>query len=183
MHYNRFAGHGTIGWLAMGALPGSDDIPACSLCCTYTKIDRTRWRWLISNFGFFASPERKLVIDLNDFDECTPGPWEWVVKRLAASVGVAARENGMDHKTAHDLAQGTVEVYGRSMSHFTLLLSLRELDIKGAIAPARSDEEFSEMSATSLRVMWQQYLIFAAQVAFAGERFFPFCGKLGTPLV
>ena len=44
----------------------------------------------ISNFGLFASPERTLVFDVNDFDECHPGPWEWDLKRLAASAVVAA---------------------------------------------------------------------------------------------
>src|SRR6202521_2052854 len=48
----------------------------------------------LSNFGVFASPERRLVFDLNDFDETLPGPWEWDVKRLAASVVVAGRYRG-----------------------------------------------------------------------------------------
>ena len=48
----------------------------------------------LSNFGAFASPERKLVFDLNDFDETLPGPFEWDVKRLAASLAVAGRDNG-----------------------------------------------------------------------------------------
>ena len=48
----------------------------------------------LSNFGMFASPERRLVFDLNDFDETLPGPWEWDVKRLAASMLIAAINNG-----------------------------------------------------------------------------------------
>ena len=48
----------------------------------------------LSNFGFFASPERKLVFDLNDFDETLPGPFEYDVKRMAASFAIAARNNG-----------------------------------------------------------------------------------------
>src|SRR5579872_7159861 len=48
----------------------------------------------LSNFGIFGSPERLLVFDVNDFDETTPGPWEWDVKRLATSMEVAARGNG-----------------------------------------------------------------------------------------
>src|SRR6185437_248533 len=47
----------------------------------------------LSNFGVFASPERRLVFDINDFDETLPGPWEWDVKRLAASMMIAARTN------------------------------------------------------------------------------------------
>ena len=48
----------------------------------------------LSNFGVFASPERRLVFDLNDFDETLPGPWEWDVKRLAVSMLIAAQYNG-----------------------------------------------------------------------------------------
>jgi hypothetical protein len=52
----------------------------------------------LSNFGVFATPERKLVFDINDFDETYPGPWEWDLKRLAASAVVAGRENGFKDK-------------------------------------------------------------------------------------
>src|ERR1700749_3836511 len=53
----------------------------------------------LSNFGLFASPERTLVFDLNDFDETLPGPWEWDVKRLLASFEIAARDREFDRKT------------------------------------------------------------------------------------
>src|SRR5690349_21986084 len=49
---------------------------------------------LLANFGAYATPERNLVFDLNDFDETLPAPWEWDVKRLTASIVVAARTNG-----------------------------------------------------------------------------------------
>ena len=52
----------------------------------------------LANFGGFASPERQLLFDLVDFDETLPGPWEWDMKRLAASVAVAGRENGFKTK-------------------------------------------------------------------------------------
>ena len=52
----------------------------------------------LSNFGLFATPERNLVFDINDFDETLPAPWEWDVKRLAASFAVAARDNGHSDK-------------------------------------------------------------------------------------
>src|SRR6266581_3925822 len=52
----------------------------------------------LSNFGAFASPERNLVFDVNDFDETLPGPFEWDVKRLAASLAVAGRDNGFSAK-------------------------------------------------------------------------------------
>jgi uncharacterized protein (DUF2252 family) len=52
----------------------------------------------LSNFGAFASPERRLVFDVNDFDETLPGPFEWDVKRLTASLAVAGRDNGFSRK-------------------------------------------------------------------------------------
>ena len=56
----------------------------------------------LSNFGLFASPERTLMFDVNDFDETLPGPWEWDVKRLAASVVIAARDREFTEKEARD---------------------------------------------------------------------------------
>ena len=61
----------------------------------------------VSNFGFFATPERNLVFDVNDFDETLPGPWEWDVKRLAASIVVAGRQNGY---TAQENKQSVIAV-------------------------------------------------------------------------
>ncbi|MEV0740642.1 DUF2252 domain-containing protein [Streptomyces sp. NPDC050549] len=63
------------------------------------------------NFGLYASPERALLFDLNDFDETFPGPFEWDVKRLAASVAVAARENGHGDTRAHRAALETTAAY------------------------------------------------------------------------
>src|SRR5215831_13947930 len=59
----------------------------------------------LSNFGFFATPERNLAFDVNDFDETLPGPWEWDLKRLAASIVVAGRQNGY---TAQENRQSVV---------------------------------------------------------------------------
>lgn len=63
------------------------------------------------NFGLYASPERSLLFDLNDFDETLPGPFEWDVKRLAASVAVAARANGHDDAAALRAAEAAVASY------------------------------------------------------------------------
>ena len=65
----------------------------------------------LSNFGLFASPERRLVFDLNDFDETMQGPWEWDVKRLAASVEIASRENGFGRRLRRDCVQAAVASY------------------------------------------------------------------------
>ncbi|MEV0293073.1 DUF2252 domain-containing protein [Nocardia sp. NPDC050710] len=69
----------------------------------------------LSNFGLFGSPERTLVFDLNDFDETLPGPFEWDVKRLAASVAVAARANGCDDAQAMRAVLDGARGYRESM--------------------------------------------------------------------
>ena len=59
----------------------------------------------LSNFGIFASPERRMIFDINDFDETLPGPFEWDVKRLAASMVVAARDRGFKPKVQRAVAR------------------------------------------------------------------------------
>ncbi|MGH2854689.1 MAG: DUF2252 domain-containing protein [Solirubrobacteraceae bacterium] len=80
----------------------------------------------LSNFGGFASPERDLVFDVNDFDETLPGPWEWDVKRLAASVAIAGRERGFTAKQRRDAVGATVRQYREAMHRFA---EMRDLDI------------------------------------------------------
>ena len=58
----------------------------------------------LSNFGLYGSPERELLFDVNDFDETLPGPFEWDLKRLAASFVLASRNNGLDEDTARETA-------------------------------------------------------------------------------
>ncbi len=65
----------------------------------------------LSNFGVFATPERQLVFDVNDFDETFPGPWEWDLKRLAASAVVAGRQNGFSAKVCRRMAMTIVDTY------------------------------------------------------------------------
>jgi uncharacterized protein (DUF2252 family) len=72
----------------------------------------------LSNFGGFASPERKLLFDLNDFDETLPGPFEYDVKRMAASFTIAARNNGMTPAEAKDATIASVRAYREAMSQF-----------------------------------------------------------------
>jgi uncharacterized protein (DUF2252 family) len=70
----------------------------------------------LMNFGIFATPERNLIVDLNDFDETHPGPWEWDVKRLATSIVVAAREIGsVSNRNARDAAQEATRSYREHM--------------------------------------------------------------------
>ena len=72
----------------------------------------------LSNFGVFASPERRLVFDINDFDETLPGPWEWDIKRLAASMIIAARDNGFAAKDQDKIVLDTVNEYRMAMRTF-----------------------------------------------------------------
>jgi uncharacterized protein (DUF2252 family) len=72
----------------------------------------------LSNFGVFASPERQLVFDLNDFDETLPGPWEWDVKRLAVSMMIAAMNNGYAVKDQEEVVLATVAQYREAMRMF-----------------------------------------------------------------
>ena len=78
----------------------------------------------LSNFGVFGSAERRLVFDVNDFDETTPGPWEWDVKRLAASMEVAARGNGFSGKDRREIVMATVAGYRQAMRGFAKMTNL-----------------------------------------------------------
>jgi uncharacterized protein (DUF2252 family) len=78
----------------------------------------------LSNFGMYASPERRLVFDINDFDETTRGPWEWDVKRLVASLEVAGRANGFAKKERRIIALEAAMRYRLAMRRFATLTNL-----------------------------------------------------------
>ena len=86
----------------------------------------------LSNFGVYASPERRLVFDLNDFDETLPGPFEYDVKRMAASFAIAARNNGFSGADARAAALASVTAYREAMAGFA---GMRTLDIWYAHLP------------------------------------------------
>ncbi len=72
----------------------------------------------LSNFGIYASPERRLVFDINDFDETHPGPFEWDVKRLAGSIAVAAQDNGFSDKKVRRVVIASVQGYREAIRSF-----------------------------------------------------------------
>ena len=72
----------------------------------------------LSNFGAYASPERELIFDANDFDETLPGPWEWDVKRLAASFTVAGQHLGLDRATIRKATATVVRSYRKAMAEY-----------------------------------------------------------------
>jgi uncharacterized protein (DUF2252 family) len=78
----------------------------------------------LSNFGVFASPERRLIFDINDFDETLPGPWEWDVKRLAASLEVAGRDNSYSRADRRETVTSCVARYRTAMRRFAGMTNL-----------------------------------------------------------
>jgi uncharacterized protein (DUF2252 family) len=101
----------------------------------------------LSNFGGFATPERKVLFSINDLDETLPAPWEWDVKRLAASFVVASRNNGLKDRIAKDVVRTCVRTYRESMAEFSRMKTL-ELWYQGLwsddLAAAIKDPELRE---------------------------------------
>jgi uncharacterized protein (DUF2252 family) len=110
------------------------------------------------NFGAYASPERALLFDLNDFDETLPGPWEWDVKRLAASFVVAGRDNGFDAADCHGAAQACVASYRQRMTRFSEMGELEvwytrigEEEVKGLLTEARAGKKTTKKLSKNVR--------------------------------
>jgi uncharacterized protein (DUF2252 family) len=78
----------------------------------------------LCNFGGFATPERRVIFSINDLDETLPAPWEWDVKRLAASFVVACRDNGLSDAVAKDVVMTCVRTYRESMAEFSEMKTL-----------------------------------------------------------
>ena len=105
----------------------------------------------LSNFGAFASPERNLVFDVNDFDETLPGPFEWDVKRLAASLIVAGRDNGFPAKANRKIALAAGEGYRTAMRDFAeqtfLDVWYAHMDVEPAIRELTSEIKAKRLKA------------------------------------
>src|SRR6476659_1944929 len=80
----------------------------------------------LSNFGVFAASDRRLVFSINDFDETLPGPFEWDVKRLVASLAVAGRDRGFNGATRRTVVAAAVQEYREAMSRFA---AIRNIDV------------------------------------------------------
>ena len=78
----------------------------------------------LSNFGGFATPERRIIFSINDLDETLPAPWEWDIKRLAASFVVGCRDNRLSDAVAQDVAMTCVRTYRESMTQFSQMKTL-----------------------------------------------------------
>jgi uncharacterized protein (DUF2252 family) len=103
----------------------------------------------LGNFGFYASPERDLVIDLNDFDEAHPGSWEWDLRRLVASMWVAGRQNGASEEACETAVRACVGAYRDEVRHLAdqplLSRSYQRLDVdllaRNSKKPLRAEVE------------------------------------------
>lgn len=78
----------------------------------------------ISNFGIFASPERHLVFDINDFDETLPGPWEWDIRRLCTSVEICGRDRGFSEKERERTVRAAADSYRTAMREYSMMGTL-----------------------------------------------------------
>src|SRR5271166_4430944 len=98
----------------------------------------------LMNFGAFATPERRLIFDINDFDETLPAPWEWDIKRLATSFLIASRSNGFSEADARKTVLRCVRSYRERMTEFAQMRTLEvwyaRLDLE-TILPSIKDQE------------------------------------------
>jgi len=105
----------------------------------------------LANFGAFASPGRRLVFDINDFDEALPGPFEWDVKRLAASFAVAGRTNGFGAKARRAITVTVAATYRTTMRAFARQTRMQvwysHLDVEDAVAAHRSEMRRKQVTA------------------------------------
>ena len=104
----------------------------------------------LANFGGFAAPDRTLVFDINDFDETSPGPFEWDVKRLAASFEIAARDNGYSAKRKRQCVLDVAAAYRAAMAEFAAMTNL-EVWYARADALAVIDRWSAEVGPTEVK--------------------------------
>jgi hypothetical protein len=121
VRYGRMAGS-PFAYFRGAALPMASDLAATPV--TGLEVQACGDAHL-SNFGVFGSPERRLVFDINDFDETLPAPWEWDVKRLMASIEIAARENGFPPRQRRKIVLAGATRYRQAMRDFAGLSNLQ----------------------------------------------------------
>ncbi len=110
----------------------------------------------IANFGAFAAPDRRLVFDINDFDETSPAPWEWDVKRLAASIEICGRDRGFDADWRSAAVRGAVKSYRRAMLSFSNMGALdvwyARLDVDEVLGDVRDKVKNKQMRAVHAKL-------------------------------
>ena len=107
----------------------------------------------LMNFGVFATPERHLIFDVNDFDETLPGPWEWDVKRLAASFVIAGRHNNFKRDESRDAARACVHSYRKHMARLASLTALEvwyeRIDVDELLA-SLPEKQFAKQASAEI---------------------------------
>src|SRR4249919_2757675 len=110
----------------------------------------------LSNFGVFAAPDRQLVLDVNDFDETLPAPWEWDVKRLAASFEIAGRDRDFTPKQTRSAVLSAVRAYREAMLDFAAMGNLdvwyARLDIEALLGDLAKVAKRKQMKAVEKNV-------------------------------
>ena len=134
----------------------------------------------LSNFGIFAAPDRRLVFDLNDFDETHEGPWEWDVQRLAASIEVGGRDRRFTPKQRRTAVVATVRRYREAMRSFAGMTNLdvwyARMDVDAVAAGLEGDDAESvrrltrkARSKTSLRAITRLTEVVDGELRFASD--------------
>jgi uncharacterized protein (DUF2252 family) len=110
----------------------------------------------LSNFGVFAAPDRRLVLDVNDFDETLPAPWDWDVKRLAASFAIAGRDRDFTPNETQAAVLTTARSYREAMREFATMRNLdvwyARLDVEGLLAEVAKVADKKQMKAAQKNV-------------------------------
>ncbi len=128
------------------------------------------------NFGLFATPERNLIFDLNDFDETLPAPWEWDLKRLAVSFAVAARDNRMPDADAREVVLSCVRAYREHLREYSQMSPLEvwytrmDMDTLIAMAPDEKAKKLREQTAERARQRVAEHLFPKITGDVAGKR-------------
>ena len=130
----------------------------------------------LMNFGEFGTPERNLVFDINDFDETLPGPWEWDVKRLAASVMVAARYRNIPERNCLEAVHAAVASYRERMAEYAKMSPLdrwyARINAQDLIEQCRTEESRKKqaLEATQARAQTAEHLLVKATEIVKGKR-------------
>ncbi|MFJ5984148.1 DUF2252 domain-containing protein [Lentzea sp. NPDC092896] len=127
-----------------------------------------------ANFGLYGTPEGQIVMDINDFDETLPGPWEWDLKRLVASLVLAGRVGGVSDKGCRDAAEDAVRAYRGSIKHLAelpFLDSWSALGDESSLSKVKADDLINDFSKAAEKSRKNTSARFAAKwTAHDGEK-------------
>src|SRR5271154_4856977 len=144
---------------------------AALMACDLSKTPNTKIRVQVCgdchllNFGGYGSPERRLVFDINDFDETLPAPWEWDVKRLAASVVLAGRQKGFRERRCGDAARAVVASYRTHTREYERMPYLEawytHIDVELFIEKAKTarDKKYWEKVERAAKMQTAEYIL------------------------